>query len=133
MLRKLLILLFVLTATGCATHVATSGRVVVRDDGAPAGLRFQERDRAMVEEYYRAGKRKKTLATAVRREQLPPGLTKHDTMPPSVHGQLLPADLEAHLSALPGAYVRVLVGRDVVLMHRNTRLVLDVLLGAIPE
>lgn len=129
MLRKLLILLFVLTATGCATHAATSGRVVVRDDGAPAGLRFQERDRAMVVEYFRASKRNKTLTTAVKREQLPPGLAKRDTLPPSLHGQLLPADLEARLSALPGAYVRVLVGRDLVLMHRNTRLILDILYG----
>ena len=81
MLRKLLILLLVLTATGCATHAVTSGRVVVRDDGAPAGLRFQERDRAMVVEYFRASKRNKALPTPVKREQLPPGLAKRDTLP----------------------------------------------------
>ena len=94
MLRKLLILLLVLMATGCATHAVTSGRVVVRDDGAPAGLRFQERDRAMVVEYFRASKRNKALPTPVKREQLPPGLAKRDTLPRSLHGQLLPADLE---------------------------------------
>ena len=127
MLRKLLILLLVLMATGCATHAVTSGRVVVRDDGAPAGLRFQERDRAMVVEYFRASKRNKTLPTPVKREQLPPGLAKRDTLPRHLHGQLLPADLEARLPALPGAYVRLLVGRDLVLMHRNTRRILDVL------
>jgi len=127
MLRKLLILLLLLTVTGCATHAVTSGRVVVRDDGAPAGLRFQERDRATVVEYFRASKRNKTLPTPVKREQLPPGLAKRDTLPRSLHGQLLPADLEARLSVLPGAYVRVLVGRDLVLMHRNTRLILDIL------
>lgn len=128
MLRKLLILLLMLLmATGCATHAATSGRVAVRDDGAPAGPSIQERDRAMVTEYYRPSKRKMTLPTAVKREQLPPGFGKRDTLPSRLHGQLLPVDLEARLSAVPGAYVRVLVGRDMVLMHRNTRLVLDIL------
>ena len=131
MLRKLPILLLVLAATGCATYAATSGRVVVRDDGAPAEMRFQERDRAMVAEYYRAAKRKKTLPTQVKREKLPPGLAKRDTLPPSLHGQLLPTDLEARLTVLPGAYVRVLVGRDLVLMHRNTRLVADILYGVV--
>ena len=129
MLKKLLILLLVFSATGCATHAATSGRIALRDDGVPAGLRFQERDRAMVTEYYRPSKRKMTLPTAVKREQLPPGFGKRDTLPSSLHGQLLPTDLEARLSAVPGAYVRVLVGRDMVLMHRNTRLVTDILYG----
>ena len=127
MSRKFLILLLVLTATGCATHAVTSGRVLVRDDGAPAGARFQERDRAIVTEYYRAVQRKKTLPTAVKREQLLPGPGKGGTLPRHLHGQLPPADLEARLSALPGAYVRVLVGRDLVLMHRNSRLILDIL------
>ena len=133
MLRKLLIsLLMLLMVAGCATRTATSGRVAVRNDSAPAapaGLSFQERDRAIVTEYYRPSKRKMTMPTAVKREQLPPGFGKRDTLPSSLHGQLLPADLEARLSAVPGAYVRVLVGRDMVLMHRNTRLVTDILYG----
>lgn len=53
MLRKFLIVMLVFTMTGCATRTATSGRVAVRDDGAPVGLSIQERDRAMVAEYYR--------------------------------------------------------------------------------
>ena len=129
MLRKLLILMLMFTLAGCATHAATSGRVVVRDDRVPAAPGFQERDRAIVTEYYRQAKRKKTPRGLAKREQLPPGLAKREVLPSSVHGQPLPADLEARLSVLPGSTVRLLVGRDMVLLYRNTRVVLDILYG----
>ena len=128
-LQKFLILLLALTAAGCATHAATSGRVVVRDDRTSAELRFHERDRAVVEEYFRAAKSKKAPPGSVKRERLPPGLAKRDTLPPGLHGRLLPGELEARLPVLPGAYVRLIIGRDMVLMHRNTRVVLDILYG----
>jgi len=35
--------------------------------------------------------------------------------------------------ALPAPYVRLIIGRDVVLMKRDTRVVLDVVYGVVPQ
>lgn len=129
MLQKFLILLIALTAAGCATHAATSGRVVIRDDHAAAAVHFSDRDRAILEEYYRTAKPKKTPPGLAKREALPPGLTKRDTLPPGLQGRLLPRELEARLTVLPAAQARVIIGRDIVLMQRDTRVVLDILYG----
>ena len=129
MLQKILILLLALMAAGCATHAATSGRVVIRDDHVAATAHFSERDRVILEEYYRAAKSKKTPPGLAKRESLPPGLAKRDTLPPGLQGRLLPHELEARLTVLPASQVRVIIGRDIVLMQRDTRVVLDILYG----
>jgi hypothetical protein len=129
MLHKFLILLLTLTAAGCATHAAMSGRVVVRDDRAVAEVRFSSRDRTVIEEYYRAPRSKKAPPGLAKRETLPPGLARREALPPGLQGRLLPGELESRLSVLPGAYMRLVIGRDVVLMVRNTRVVLDILYG----
>ena len=130
MWEKLLpVVLASLVVAGCATHAATSGRVVVRDDRATVELRFSDRDRALIEEHYRTAKAKKTPPGLAKRERLPPGLAKRDTLPPGLQGRSLPRELESRLAVLPAAYVRVIIGRDVVLMNRDTRVVLDILYG----
>ena len=129
MWKEFLIVLLALTAAGCAAHAVTSGRVVVRDDRAAVELRFSDRDRARIEQHYRTSKPKQVPPGLARRERLPPGLAKRDTLPPGLQGQLLPRNLEERLTVLPAAYVRVVIGRDIVLMHRDTRVVLDILYG----
>jgi hypothetical protein len=129
MRHKFLILLLTLTAAGCATHAATSGRVVVRDDRAVAEVRFSGRDRTVIEAYYRAQRPKQAPPGLAKRETLPPGLARREALPPGLQGRLLPGELESRLSVLPEAYVRLVIGRDVVLMVRNTRVVLDILYG----
>ena len=127
---KLLSVLFAaLVVTGCATHAVTSGRVVVRDDRAAVELRFSDRDRGLIEEHYRAAKPKKAPPGLAKRERLPPGLAKRDTLPPGLRGRLLPRELESRLAVLPAAYARVVIGRDIVLMNRDTRVVVDILYG----
>ena len=127
---KLLSVLFAaLVVTGCATHAVTSGRVVVRDDRAAVELRFSDRDRVLIEEHYRAAKPKKAPPGLAKRERLPPGLAKRDTLPPGLRGRLLPRELESRLAVLPAAYARVVIGRDIVLMNRDTRVVVDILYG----
>lgn len=113
-------------ATGCATHALTSGRVVVRNGNAEVAISFSERDRALIAEYY--GKRKRRLppGLAKRRGGLPPGLAKRDKLPPGLRGDRLPSDLERRLARLPEGYVRVRIGRDIVLLDGRTRVVLDV-------
>jgi hypothetical protein len=130
MWEKLLpVVLASLVVAGCATHAATSGRVVVRDDRATVELRFGDRDRALIEEHYRTAKPKKTPPGLAKRERLPPGLAKRDSLPPGLQGRSLPRELESRLAVLPAAYVRLIIGRDMVLMNRNTRVVLDILYG----
>jgi len=127
MWKYLYVMLVVQLMTGCAAHTATSGRVVIRDDRAVVEARFSDRDRAIMEEYYRAAKPKKTPPGLAKREQLPPGLAKRDTFPSGLQGRALPRELESRLAVLPAAYMRVAIGRDIVLMQRDTHVVLDIL------
>ena len=120
-----------LVVTGCAAHAVTSGRVAIRDDRSAADVRFNDPDRAAIGRYYRSAKPKQAPPGQAGRERLPPGLAKRDTLPPGLQGRPLPRELEARLTVLPAAFVRVIVGRDVVLMQRDTRVVLDVLYGVV--
>lgn len=121
--------LVLLVMMGCATHTVTSGRVVLRDDRAVADARFSDRDRAAITQHYLAAKPKKTPPGLAKREQLPPGLMKRGTLPPGLQGRSLPRELEARLTVLPATHVRVIIGRDIVLMQRDTRVALDILYG----
>jgi hypothetical protein len=68
-----------------------------------------------------------------KRESLPPGLQKqlrrNGTLPPGLQKKLvvLPVSLESRLSKLPGDLVRVVMGRDLVLMDRRNDTILDLL------
>jgi hypothetical protein len=119
---------------GCATQLLTSGRVQVRDERASVEVGFSSRDRDLIGDYYRnARPAKKTPPGLARRETPPPGLARHGKLPPGLQGRLLPRELESRLTVLPSAYVRLVVGRDVVLIERDTRRVLDILYGVIPD
>jgi len=126
-IKTIFVSLCVMAVNGCALHAATSGRVVVRDDQAAVELRFSDRDRMRIQEYYRAAKTKKMPPGLANRERLPPGLEKRDTLPPGLKGRLLPRELETRLIVLATPYVRIIIGRDIVLMNRDTRVVLDIL------
>jgi hypothetical protein len=134
MLRFIIVVLLAAAGAGCATHAMTSGQVVIRDDRGSVELRFGARDRALISDYYRqAAKSKRTPPGLAKREQLPPGLAHGGRLPPGLQSRGLPSDLESRLTTLPTPYVRLVIGRDVVLMKRDTRVVLDVVYGAVPE
>ena len=118
-------LILALIGAGCGAHAVTSGRVAIRDDRS--AQHFSERDRAIIEEYFRAHPAKKTPPGLAKREKLPPGLGKRDTLPPGLEGRSLPRDLESRLTVLPAAQARILLGHDVLLIQRNSRLILDIL------
>lgn len=128
-------LLFILTALllgGCATYGATSGRVVIRDDTGMVDVRFNDHDRSLIHDYYEeARKHGRGLppGLAKRHGELPPGLAERQKLPPGLQGEPLPYDLDRRLSRLPSSYVRVIIGQDIVLMDRKTRVVLDVIYG----
>ncbi|MFQ5756358.1 MAG: hypothetical protein ACE5H7_09735 [Acidiferrobacterales bacterium] len=125
--------LILVLSSGCASYVATSGRVVFTDEKATIDVTFSNRDRQVIYDYYggRKGQKKKKAPPGLAKQgdDLPPGLAKRDTLPPGLQGRVLPADLEAQLTPLPRSYVRVTIGADVVLLNRDTRVVLDVIYG----
>jgi len=128
----ILILAFASILGGCAASTSTSGRVVIQDDSAMVDIRFSDRDRALIDSYYRKpakGKKGMPPGLAKRGGNLPPGLAKRDTLPPGLSGEPLPHELERDLAPLPGNYVRVRVGGDIVLMDGKTRVVFDILYG----
>ncbi|KPK49137.1 MAG: hypothetical protein AMS22_14135 [Thiotrichales bacterium SG8_50] len=133
MQKKTWIIFLTLLVTGCAVHAVTSGRVAIRDNQAQAEARFSDRDRAIIKEYYRTAKPRKTLPGLAKSESLPPGLAKRDTLPSGYQGILLPRELAARLSVIPATQARVIVGRDIVLIQRETRVILDILRNSIRE
>ena len=122
-------LLFAASLTGCTTIPEnTSGRVVLHDKNAYVDIRFNDRDRHLIHDYYRKYKHKRVPpGLAKRGGNLPPGLAKRDRLPPGLQGRGLPHALESSLSHLPGGYVRRKVGKDIVLMDSRTRTVFDII------
>lgn len=124
------ILLLAFLVGGCATHAATSGRVVIKDDTGVVDIRISDHDRSIIEHYYKTSKKKGLPpGLAKRGGNLPPGLAKRDKLPPGLQGEPLPHELEQKLSRLPSSHVRVRVGQDIVLMDRKTRVIFDVVYG----
>ncbi len=127
-------ILLVTLIAGCATHAVTSGRVVVRDDQAESVMRISDQDRRTMVDYYRNPTNARKIPPGLaKREQLPPGLAKREILPAGLQGRELPRDLETRLSPLSSIYVRLQVGHDVVLLHRNSRIVIDIVYGVVPK
>lgn len=129
MSRQIFMLLLSLALTGCATHAATSGRVVLQDGTSQVTVSFNERDRALIHDYYSKQKKKMPPGLAKREGKLPPGLAKRETLPPGLQREALPFELERQLTPLPSGYVRLRVERDIVLLDNRTRVIVDVIHG----
>ena len=123
MLRIFLLLLFSLGLTGCGTYAATSDRVVIRDDRVVTQARFTDPDRSAALQYYR------TRKTSVRHTTQ--AVVKGRVLPHDLRGDVLPQELESRLSVLPGTHTRLVVGHDLVIIDRHTRVVRDVLSGVV--
>lgn len=129
-MHRLMVLTMVLAASGCASYLATSGRVVLKDDHATVDVAFNNHDRAVIESYYKKSKKGGLPPGLAKRSgKLPPGLAKRDRLPPGLQGDTLPYGLETKLSPLPSGYIRVRIGHDIVLLDQSTRVVFDVLYG----
>ena len=150
MCRYIFLALLALPLSVGAADVAVSGRVSVRDGDKSLDIGFSSRDKSAIEDYYkgREGRKKKDkhgergmppgLAKRggdlppglAKRGSLPPGLAKRDRLPADVAYEPLPRDLEAKLPPLPSRdYIRVKVGKDLVILDQKTRVVLDVAYG----
>ncbi len=130
MTKFFLLILLAGLVSGCATHTLTSGRIVLQDENSVIDVSISDRDRTLIRDYYKKYKKKRKgppPGLAKRRGNLPPGLAKRDTLPPGLRGEPLPRTLEEKLSPLPSSYVRVIIGQDIVLMNKKTRVVFDVI------
>ena len=105
-------------------------RVQAQGRDYDARLTFTDRDRAVIQDYYRSYYRNLPPGLA-KKGKIPPGhaykMQRHQGLPPEVKWQYLPSDLDSRLSRLPSGYVRVMIGDDVGLLHTRTRVVLDVI------
>lgn len=153
---RVVLLTTVLAAVGCTVHpagpvrsdVAVSGGVVVGDEHSRVEIMFSSDDRRYIHDYYYREheryreyddrkKSKKSLPPGLaKREELPPGLQKqirrNGQLPPGLQGHRLPVELEHRLSPLPANYIRLQVGRDIVLMDQRTRVTVDVIKNVFP-
>lgn len=145
-----------LVVTGCTVHpagpvgsdVAVSGGVVVGDEHSRVEIMFSSDDRRHIHDYYyrehqryreyddRKKNRKSLPPGLAKRDELPPGLQKqirrNGQLPPGLQGRRLPVELERRLSPLPAHYIRLQVGRDIVLMDQRTRITVDVIKNIFP-
>jgi len=126
MYRFLAVLVSVILLGGCLT-TSSSGRVVVRDGDTRVAISFNEHDRRLIHDYYRKHRKRLPPGLAKRGGKLPPGLAKRQRLPPGLGGKRLPADLLGRLRVIPKNYIRLRVGTDVVLMNRDTRIIVDVI------
>lgn len=158
--RALLAAFGLLSLAGCTVHPAApleadvdvSGAVVMGDEHSRVEIIFSSDDRRHIHDYYyrererhRHGddyyddrkKSKKRLPPGLaKRDELPPGLQKqirrNGRLPPGLEGRALPGELERRLSPLPAGYIRLQVGRDIVLMDQHTRITVDVIKNIFP-
>lgn len=121
-MRQLLMMVLVTWMLGgCATHVASSGSVVLQDDSRATHAGFSDRDRQIIMDYYQRHKRDQQAPST--------GLVRRDVLPPTLPSRRLPTALETQLTPLSQPYMRLEVGNDVVLIDRNTRVVIDIIYG----
>lgn len=120
-------------ATG--PHADVSGTVSVEGDSTRVEVSFGERERQRIREYY--GSRRGLPPGLAKKEELPPGLARQvrrdGELPPGLEGKRLPRELERDLPRPPEGYVRLRVGLDVVLVDRDTRVVVDIIEDIGPE
>ena len=93
---------------------------------------FGPHDREVISSYYSNHTQGLPPGLAKRGGNLPPGLEKHlernGTLPPGLQKKLepCPAELERRLPPLPADYRRAVIGAHIVVVNRNTNVIVDV-------
>lgn len=128
--------LFVLL-TGCASYPHVDSAVFgVKTDDIQVKVAFSDSDRQIIHDHYSKTKKKqKGLPPGLAKKgKLPPGLQKqlvrNGKLPPGLAKRLLPYKLEERLQPLPRGYVRIKIGRDIVLMNDKTEVIVDIIYDA---
>ena len=113
---------------------ATSGYVAIHTGHVSAEVEFGKHDVDVLRSHYAGkhrGNSKHTPPGHAKKGGYPPGIAKQlqrgKGLPPGLDREPLPADLERRLTPLPKGCVRIRVGADLVIMHSDTRVVVDIL------
>jgi hypothetical protein len=96
---------------GCASQGTRQGTDA-------SGLTFSDNERKTIEGFY-GGRRSSTLPA----QRAKPG----DVLDSGQRPAKLPSDLLARLPDLPAPYTRLILGNDVILVNRDTHVILDVI------
>ncbi|UCH46212.1 MAG: hypothetical protein JSV11_05805 [Nitrospiraceae bacterium] len=122
--------------TGCASFPQmNSGVFGVATDDMQVQVAFGDNDRRLIHDYYRHKKikHKKMPPGLAKKGKLPPGLQKQlrkkGKLPPGLAKRHLPHELEDRLTPVPRGYVRLKVGGDIVLMDKETEVIVDIIHG----
>lgn len=114
---------------GCATY-PDYGDVEIRGEDVWFKVAFSDKDRRLIHDYYKL-KHKRLPPGLAKKDKLPPGLEKQlirkGKLPPGLQHRLLPLELTQKLSPLPRGYIRLKVGRDVILLDEFTRIMVDII------
>jgi len=127
-------LFLLILLNGCASFPQiNSGIFEVESDNVQVNVAFSENDRKFIHRYYRNKKlkRKGLPPGLAKKEKLPPGLEKqfkkNGKLPPGLAKRSLPRELEERLSPIPGGYVRLKVGSNIILMNATTEVIADII------
>ena len=97
-------------------------------------IRFSDRSRTIILDWFsKEGNRKGLPPGLAKHEELPPGLRKqlvrNGTLPPGLEKKLhpLPADLEARLPPPPQGTRRVILSGSVILLGKKTSKIFDII------
>jgi hypothetical protein len=103
------------------------------DQGENSKYYFGEQDREIITRYYSNRTSNLPPGLAKRGGDLPPGLQKHlernGTLPPGLQKRLepCPEELERQLPPLPADYRRAVIGAHVVILSKNTNVIVDIM------
>jgi len=103
------------------------------DQGENSKYYFGEHDREIITRYYSNSTSNLPPGLAKRGGDLPPGLQKHwernGTLPPGLQKRLepCPVELERQLPPLPADYRRAVIGAHVVVLNKNTNVIIDIM------
>jgi len=103
------------------------------DQGQNSKYYFGEHDREIITRYYSNSTSNLPPGLAKRGGDLPPGLQKHlernGTLPPGLQKRLepCPVELERQLPPLPADYRRAVIGAHVVVLNKNTNVIIDIM------
>ena len=117
--------------SGCIAQALTSGRVEFSDDSAAATPHFSARDRQLIRDYYSAGGRSRVsdAEERSRRGQSGDALERGEKIRAGAAERSLPSELESRLTPLSEPYRRAVIGSNLVLFNRRTRIVVDIVRG----
>ena len=103
------------------------------DDQGEVRYGFAAHDREVITSYYAGHQSNLPPGLAKRGGDLPPGLQKHlernGTLPPGLQKRLepCPVELERQLPPLPADYRRAVIGVHIVVLNKNTNVIVDIM------